>query len=85
MERLLYTVMNVNIHVNIRNHKKKLRTMKAIIISAINVRKLSRQKMHLDGHFDETHRRSTQENYKNVCIVTDSTVCDKFLEEKGWV
>jgi hypothetical protein len=42
-------------------------------------------KSNLDGHFVETHRISTQENDKDVCICTDSTVCDKCLKEDGWV
>ena len=54
--------------------------MNAKFISAFSVRKVSCTK-DPDAHVEEKHDVTTKENYQNVCICTDITVCDKFINE----
>ena len=58
--------------------------MKAIFISAIYVRKVSCKK-DPDAHMEEMHDVTINENYQNVCIFTDITVCDKCVNEDGYL
>ena len=56
--------------------------MKAIFISAIYVRKVSRKK-DPDAHMEEMHDDTTKENYQNFCICTDK--CDKCPNKDGYL
>ena len=40
-------------------------------------------KKEFDAHVEDMHYGATKENYQNICICTDNTVCDKCLNEDG--
>ena len=42
-------------------------------------------KKDLDAHVEGMHNELLKENEPNICICTDTTVCDKCLNEDGWL
>ena len=47
--------------------------------------KMFKIKKDLNAHIEEKHSIVVKEHFENSCECTDDTVCDKCLEEDGWV